>query len=32
MKNASGFKVYGPVHISVEFFKVESNFDPVIVL
>jgi hypothetical protein len=32
MKNASGFKIFGPVHNSGEFFKVESSFDPVIVL
>jgi hypothetical protein len=32
MKNRSGFKNFGPIHISLEFFKVKSKFDPVIVL
>jgi hypothetical protein len=31
MKTASGFMIFGRVHISLEFFKVESKFDLVIV-
>jgi hypothetical protein len=31
MKNVIGFMIFGLIHISLEFFKVESKFDPVIV-
>jgi hypothetical protein len=29
MKNASGFKSFGLIHISLEILKVQSKFDPV---
>jgi hypothetical protein len=32
MRNGSGFTSLGPIHILLEFFKVESKFDPIIVL
>jgi hypothetical protein len=32
MKNGSGCTSLGPKHNSLQFFKVESKFDPVIVL
>jgi hypothetical protein len=32
MKNASGFKSFGLIHISLKFFKVKSKFNLVIVL